>query len=104
METIRQGLFAAGFNSAVAEVYLMSHKPSSTPQYQSVWTKFLNFLSSNGFSFRDTSVGVVCNFLTFQATVRKLQYRTLSGYRSALRLQLYGVAALRSTLLFQTNS
>ena len=34
-------------------------------------------------------MAVVCNFLTFQATVCKLQYRTISGYRSALRLPLY---------------
>ena len=34
-------------------------------------------------------MGVVCNFLTFQATVCKLQYGTVSGYRSALRLPLY---------------
>ena len=89
VETIRRGLFAAGFNSAAAEIYLLSHKVSTTGQYQSIWTKFLRFLSSNGYSSKDTSVAVVCNFLTFQATVCKLQYRTISGYRSALRLPLY---------------
>ena len=67
----------------------MSHRQSTTSQYQSVWTKFLRFLASNGYSNKDASVGIVCNFLTFQASVRKLQYRTLSRYKSALRHPLY---------------
>ena len=57
------GLIAAGFYEATA-VYLRSYRPSSTKQYQSVWCKFLSFLSKNGFSFRNNSVGMVCNFLT----------------------------------------
>ena len=89
VETIRRGLLAAGFNPAAADVYLLSHKSSSTRQYQSVWAKFLSFLSRNSISFRDTSVGVVCNFLTYEATVNNMQYRTVTGYRSALRLPLY---------------
>ena len=63
VETIRMGLLAAGFYEATA-VYLRSYRPSSTKQYQSVWRKFLSFLSKNGFSFRNNSVGMVCNFLT----------------------------------------
>ena len=83
------GLLAAGFDDEAAAVYLQSHRISTSRQYQSVWTKFLSFFNSHGFSPQDASVGVVCNFLTFQATVQGLQYRTLTGYRSALRLPLY---------------
>ena len=89
VETKRRGLFAAGFSSAAAEMYLLSHIVSTTGQCQSIWTKFLRFLSSNGYSSKDTSVASVCNFLKFQATVCKLQYKTISGYRSTLRLPLY---------------
>ena len=89
VETIRMGLLAAGFNEAAADVYLRSHRPSSTKQYQSVWRKFLSFISRNGFSFQDTSVGTVCNFLTYESTINNLQYRTISGYRSALKHPLF---------------
>ena len=83
------GLIAAGFYEATADVYLRSYRPSSTKQYQSVWRKFLSFLSKNGFSLLDTSVGIVCNFLTYESTINNLQYRTVSGYRSALRHPLF---------------
>ena len=64
VENIRIGLLAAGFKEAAADMYLRSHRPSFIKQYQSVWHKFLSFLSKNGFSFWDNSVGMVCNFLT----------------------------------------
>ena len=82
------GLLAAGFYEATA-VYLRSYRPSSTKQYQWVWCKFLSFLSKNGFSLLDTSVGIVCNFLTYESTINNLQYRTVSDYRSALRHPLF---------------
>ena len=94
VETIRLGLLAAGFNSTAADIYLLSHRASSTRQYQSVWCKFLTFLDRIGVPFAATSVGVLCNFLTHEATVNKLQYRTLTGYRSALRLPIYWCCGL----------
>ena len=94
VETIRQGLLKAGFNAAAADVYLLSHRVSSTRQYQSVWTKFLSYLSRIGISFPDVSVGVVCNYLAYEATVNNLMYRTVTGYRSALRLPLYWCCGL----------
>ena len=89
VETIRQGLLKAGFNASAADVYLLSHRASSTRQYQSIWTKFLSYLSVHNISFSNVSVGVVCNYLAHEATVNKLMYRTVSGYRSALNLPLY---------------
>ena len=41
--------------------------------------------SLRGLSAGDISVGVVCDFLAFHAVTYKRAYRTLSGYRSALR-------------------
>ena len=89
VETIKQGLLKSGFNSAAADVYLLSLRESSTRQYQSIWRKFLSFLSRNDISHRDTSVGVVCNWLTYEAIVNNLTYRTLTGYRSALKIPLF---------------
>ena len=64
---------------------LRAHRDSSTRQYQGVWDKFLSFLSLRGYSELHVSVGVVCDFLTYHAVTYERQYRTLSGYRSALR-------------------
>ena len=64
---------------------LLAHRASSVRQYQGVWDKFLSFLSLRSLSASDVSVGIVCDFLSFQAVAYKRQYRTLSGYRSALR-------------------
>ena len=62
---------------------LLAYRASSVRQYQSVWDKFLSFLSLKGLSASDVSVGVVCDFLSFYAVTYKRKYRTLSGYRSA---------------------
>ena len=64
---------------------LLAHRASSVRQYQGVWDKFLSFLFLRSLSASDVSVGIVCDFLSFQAVAYKRQYRTLSGYRSALR-------------------
>ena len=67
---------------------LLAHKDSTTSQYQGVWEKFMAFLSRKRLSVSDMSVGVVCNFLHYQASVMGRKYRTLSSYHSALRLPL----------------
>ena len=64
---------------------LLAHRTGSVRQYQSVWDKFLSFLYFRGLSAGDVSVGVVCDFLSFHAVTYRRAYRTLSGYRSALR-------------------
>ena len=76
-------------SSSAADVYLLSHKEASTRQYQSVWRKFLSFLFDNDVPHHRVSVAVVCNFLTFESSFHGLQYRTVSGYRCALRHPLY---------------
>ena len=86
---LRRGLMSAGWDSASSDIFLLSHRESSTRQYQSVWTKFLSFLSVRAIDHLHLSVAVVCNFLAFQASVLHLQYRTVSGYRCALRLPLF---------------
>ena len=70
-------------------IYLLSYKEGSIKQYQPVWQKFLSFLSDNGVPQHWIAVTVACNYLAFEASVIRLQYRTVSGYRCALRLRLY---------------
>ena len=71
------------------EVLFLAHKVKTTWQYKSVWTYFLTFLSMEGISrtavSKDNAVGIVCNFLSFHLTAYSRGYRTISGYRSALR-------------------
>ena len=88
VDTVSRGLLASGFDPVSIRIFLLSHAESSTRQYQSVWSKFLSFLSLRRIPHRDTSVAVVCNFLAREATVNSLKYRTLSGYRCALHLPI----------------
>ena len=82
------GLKSLGFDPDGTQMLLRSLKEGSTIVYQGAWRKFLSYLSRNNYSYKDTSVGTVCNFLTYEATVKNMQYRTLTGYRSALRLPI----------------
>ena len=87
--TMRHALLSSGFSSSSLEVLFLAHKVNTTRQYQSVWSYFLTFLSLEGISrlaiSKDNAVGIVCNFLSFQLTTYSRGYRTISGYRSALR-------------------
>ena len=64
---------------------LRAHRFSTSRQYQSVWEKFLSYISMRRLSAQDMSVGLVCDFLCYHAITLGRAYRTLSGYRSALR-------------------
>ena len=86
--TMRMGLIKSGLDTGTVDMLLLAHKDSTTSQYQGVWEKFMAFLSRKRLSVSDMSVGVVCNFLHYQASVMGRKYRTLSNYRSALRLPL----------------
>ena len=94
MDTVRKGLLSAGFDSDSSEIYLRSHTTSTTGQYQSVWSKFLEFLDSTNTPHSTVNVATVCNFLSHQAKVVGLQYRTVSGYRCALRLPILWASGL----------
>ena len=94
VDTIRRGLLAAGFSEDSANIYLLIHKDSSTRQYQSIWSKFLLFLAQSGVPHSSVSVACVCNFLSHHAKVQGRLYRTVSGYRCALRLPLLWACGL----------
>ena len=84
--TMRMGLIKSGLDTGTVDMLLLAHKDSTTSQYQGVWEKFLAFLYRKRLSVGDMSVGIVCNFLHYQASVMGRKYRTLSNYCSALRL------------------
>ena len=88
VDTMKIGLKSLGFDPSGTKMLLRSLKDTSTKNYQGAWSKFLSYLSRNNYSYKDTSVGTVCNFLTYEATINNLKYRTLTGYRSALRLPI----------------
>ncbi|CAL4088050.1 unnamed protein product, partial [Meganyctiphanes norvegica] len=85
VETVTLGLRASGFSEEAAVMLLRAHKFSTSRQYQGVWDKFLSFLALRRLAEANVSVGVVCDFLTYQAVTMGRGYRTVSGYRSALR-------------------
>ena len=88
VETIKQGLCSAGYTSAAADIFLLQHRISTTRQYQSIWHKFMDYIFSLNIPHHNITVATVCNFLTHVATVDRLAYRTVTGYRSALRIPI----------------
>ena len=88
METVRRSLLGSCFSDQTISILCLAHKPSTTSQYQSVWSLFLNFLADRGLTSLDMTevscVGIVCDFLAYHSSLGK-QYRTIASYRSALR-------------------
>ena len=102
LETLRSGLSGLGFSLRAVRVFLSSHRESTIRQYQSVWTKFFRFLSVIGSDADNVSVATVCNFLASELD-RGCEYRTLSGYRSALRLPIFLCSKLDINDLISTQ-
>ena len=80
METMRQALSSSGWSDEAVSMLLLAHKASTSRQYQSVWEKFLSYLSLQRIPPSDLSVGVVCGFLCYHAVTLNRSYRTLTGY------------------------
>ena len=102
LETLRDGLAGLGFSLRAVRVFLSSHRESTIRQYQSVWMKFFKFLSDVGSNSDNVSVATVCNFLASELD-RGCEYRTLSGYRSALRLPIFLCTKLDINDLISTH-
>ena len=85
VDTVTNGLKAVGFSKDAINIALLAHRESTTRQYQTVWNYFLEFLNKDSISSTDIRAGTVPNFLSVHAKHFGRQYRTLSGYRSALR-------------------
>ena len=89
LEAIRQGLVESLYSSDAIEVLLQQHRSSTRNQYQSHWSKFIIFLDLDQVDHNSICLSTVLNFLAFHARRDNLAYRTLAGYRCALRHPLY---------------
>ncbi|CAL4136943.1 unnamed protein product, partial [Meganyctiphanes norvegica] len=89
VETMSSGLRSSGHSSSSIRVLLLAHKVSTSHQYQSIWSKFMSFLSmrnvTDSLLSSERCVGLVCDFLSFHLLTHNRQYRTITTYRSALR-------------------
>merc|ERR1739842_135324 len=56
--------------------------------YQSVWAKFINFLSTKECLITNVTVNIVCEFLKHHQNEFNREYRTLAAYKSSLRLPI----------------
>ena len=86
--SIEQAIRKEGLNDFSVRVLLRCHKKSTIRQYQSVWSKFLAFLSREGILHHKVNVKDVLNFLSFFAEFHNFAYKTLAVYKCALRLPL----------------
>ena len=66
-----------------------NHREGTVRQYQSIWSKFLEFLSVNHISHQDVSVFVVMNFLSHHFVAFNRKYRTIAAYKCALAHPLF---------------
>ena len=85
---MKTALLKKGYSVRAVEMMFRAHKDSTSRQYQAVWKKFLDFLKEKSIPDQGVSIPVVCDFLTHQTVDLERKYRTVSGYRSALRLPL----------------
>ena len=68
------------------------HRDSTKRQYQSVWEKFLEYLSLMNIIHASVSVYTVINFLAFHARRFDRAYSTIAVYKNAVRYPLwYGI-------------
>ena len=93
LESSRMATLVKGFQKdEVSEdtiaILKKAHAESSQKQYQSIWSKFLDFLNINHISHNSVSIADVMNFLAFHAIHYKRQYRTLAAYKCAIELPL----------------
>ena len=70
------------------DIVKRAHAESSIRQYQSIWTKFLNFLEINNICHEQISIVNVLNFLSFHSINKNKSYRTIAAYKCAIELPL----------------
>ena len=85
---MRDSLSEEGFSSAAVDIVLDCHKRSTCSQYQSTWSKFLDFLVLENVRPDRLKLCHVHNFLAHEAEVGNKAYRTIATYKCALALPL----------------
>ena len=66
-----------------------NHRKGTVRQYQSIWSKFLKFLSDNRIPHHEVTVFVVMNFLSHHFVSLNRKYRTIAAYKCALAHPLF---------------
>ena len=88
LDTLRSAFTDAGLSEVVIDTILRAQQPSTLNQYQSVWAKFIDFLSTKECLITNVTVNIVCEFLHLHQHEFNREYRTLAAYKSALRLPI----------------
>ena len=89
LEALKDPWVKQGLSEDSATIVQNTHRPSTQRQYQSIWKKFLEFLSLNRISHQDVTVYVVMNFLSHQFIHMSRAYRTVAAYKCALAHPLW---------------
>ena len=88
LEVVKEAVMAEGLTEYSAYILSRCHRLTTCRQYQSVWTKFLDFLEREGIEHWKVKVVDVVNFLTYYVQVEPRAFKTLFVYKNALRLPL----------------
>merc|ERR1739842_115599 len=88
LDTLRSALTDAGLSEVVIDTILRAHKPTTLNQYQSIWAKFISFLRTKECLITNVTINIVCEFLYLHQNQFDRQYRTITAYKSALRLPI----------------
>ena len=92
MDIIKDSVIRKGLTEEAAIILNYMHRESTKRQYQSVWHKFLEYLSLMNINHSSVSVYIVINFLAFHANRFDRAYSTIAVYKNALRYPLwYGI-------------
>ena len=84
---LRDRLAREGISAQAADLLMASWRPGTERAYRSAWQQWTSWCSQREISPLCPSLGEVLDFLT-ELFHRGRQYRTLSGYRSALSMTL----------------
>ena len=88
VETIEKALLKKNFSKGSADFINNSWKESTKGQYESIWRKFLSFLSARKIPHGSIDPAIVADFLEFNCKVLGRKYRTLATYKSSLNYPL----------------
>ena len=89
LEALNAPWLKMGLSEDSVHIVQNTHRKSTQRQYQSIWKKFLLFLSQHNVSHSDVTVYVVMNFLSHQFIHLGRAYRTVAAYKCALAHPLW---------------
>ena len=92
LDIIKDAVRRKGLTEEAAIILNYMHRDSTKRQYQSVWEKFLEYLTLMNINHSSVSVYTVINFLSFHARRFDRAYSTFAVYKNAVRYPLwYGI-------------